>query len=97
VFRPALRGYRFGTRDRWEPTIEEWEAFPVGLHRICVELSARFAADALKESYFGWDPAAFPARGEHNLVRAQGQLSLAQDVAKKRTVLEAISGILWSL
>ena len=30
------------------------------------------------ESYFGWDAARFPGRGEHNLVRARGQWSLHQ-------------------
>ncbi len=43
---------------------------------ISLELSARFAADALQERYFGWDPARFDRRGRHNLVRARGQLAL---------------------
>ena len=34
------------------------------------------AADAIFESYFGWDRARFPAAGEHNLLRARGQFAL---------------------
>ncbi|MEZ4380887.1 MAG: phosphotransferase [Nannocystaceae bacterium] len=43
---------------------------------IALELSARFAADAIFEGYFGWDRQRFPAAGEHNLLRARGQLAL---------------------
>ena len=68
---------------------EEREAIVPAVERICLELAARFAADALRESYFGWDPKRFPARGEHNLLRAQGQLSLARSVAAQRKVLNA--------
>ena len=39
-------------------------------------LTARFAADALRERYFGWNRERFPAAGEHNLLRAQGQWAL---------------------
>jgi len=56
--------------------------------RICFELAARFAADALVESYFGWDPAVAPTRGAHNLLRARGQASLARSVRAKRSELE---------
>ncbi len=41
-----------------------------------IELGARFCADALNESYFGWNPARFASRSEHNQVRAAGQLAL---------------------
>jgi len=47
-----------------------------GIERISLELASRFAADALAERYFGWDPGRFASRGEHNLVRARGQLAL---------------------
>lgn len=46
--------------------------------RIALELAARFAADALRERYFGWDHGRFAAAGEHNLLRAYGQASLAE-------------------
>ncbi len=58
-----------------------------GIERICLELAARFAADALQESYFGWNPAVAGTRGEHNLLRARGQASLARSVADQRDVL----------
>ena len=54
----------------------ERRALLLGPEWISLELAARFAADALNESYFGWDPKRFPDRGAHNLVRARGQLSL---------------------
>ncbi len=60
---------------------EEREALPRGVQRICLELAARFAADALAESYFGWRPEVAPTRGDHNLLRARGQASLAASVA----------------
>ena len=43
-----------------------------------------FAQDALAECYFGWN-AAFGGRGEHNLLRARGQASLAASVRARAT------------
>jgi Ser/Thr protein kinase RdoA (MazF antagonist) len=77
--RAALAGYAEGA-GAWGPTAAESASFLTGTRRIALELSARFAADALRESYFGWDRARFPAAGEHNLLRARGQWSLAQAV-----------------
>lgn len=73
IFQAALDGYRsaapFVTR-------AELAALPVGMARIAVELAARFCADAIHESYFGWNPSLAPTRGEHNLLRARSQLGL---------------------
>jgi hypothetical protein len=55
-----------------------------GLEVVCIELAARFCVDAFDDSYFGWDPARFPSRRAHNLVRARGQLALALDVRAHR-------------
>ena len=44
----------------------------------------RFAADALRESYFGWDSQRFARAGEHNLVSARGQHALYQAVVATR-------------
>lgn len=55
---------------------DERRALLLGPEWISVELAARFAADALRESYFGWDPTRFATRSAHNLVRARGQFSL---------------------
>jgi Ser/Thr protein kinase RdoA (MazF antagonist) len=71
-------------------TREEVAAIPTAIERITLELAARFASDALAESYFGWDETRFPGRGEHNLVRAKGQLSLARDIAGLHPRLQRI-------
>ena len=68
--------------------------WPLGIERICLELAARFAADALNESYFGWDPEKAQGRGEHNLLRARGQLGLARAVRAQRGELERALDVL---
>ena len=55
---------------------------------ITLELTTRFTADILNDRYFGWDPRRFASRGEHNLVRARGQLSLAESLLAARPGLE---------
>lgn len=67
---------------------EAREAIVPGLHRICLELSARFARDAIEETYFGFDPS-FGSRGDHNLLRAAGQAALARSVHAHRAELNA--------
>jgi Ser/Thr protein kinase RdoA (MazF antagonist) len=69
---------------------EEREGLAAGPERICLELAARFAADALNERYFGWDPAVAPTRGEHNLLRARGQLALAMSAREQRGAIEGV-------
>ena len=74
LFSAAIGGYaevatEFVTED-------EWQAFVPATRTIMVELAARFATDALNESYFGWNPDIFPDRSTHNQVRALGQLGL---------------------
>jgi Ser/Thr protein kinase RdoA (MazF antagonist) len=86
VFAAALRGYRACAA---EVTAEEWAAIVPGTERIALELAARFAADALNESYFGWNPR-FGGRGEHNLLRARGQLALARSIGLQRASLERV-------
>ena len=73
---------------------DERRALLLGPDWISLELAARFAADALNESYFGWNPERFAGRGEHNLVRARGQLSLHRafvETRPKRARLLAVS------
>ena len=55
---------------------EERVSLAHAVERVGIELAARFATDALRESYFGWNPSLFETRGAHNLSRARGQLSL---------------------
>ena len=74
IFRAAAGGYLSGLTFELEQ--EERASLAQGIERISLELAARFAADALAESYFGWDRARFASAGEHNLLRARGQLSL---------------------
>jgi hypothetical protein len=74
IFEASLDGYATALGASLGPP--DRQALLLGPEWISLELAARFAADALNESYFGWDPRRFPGRGEHNLVRARGQLSL---------------------
>ena len=47
---------------------------------ICVELAARFCADALNEDFFAWDPRRFASHSEHSEIRAAGQLALSESL-----------------
>ena len=78
LFRASLQGYARGARDLL--TSDEWQALPAAALTIALELAARFAADALQESYFGWDADRFENASEHNQVRAAGQLRLAESI-----------------
>jgi Ser/Thr protein kinase RdoA (MazF antagonist) len=78
IFAAAVQGY-LSTAGAWM-TQAERQALAPATERICLELAMRFAGDALREDYFGWDPQRFPSRGVHNLVRARNQLGLARSV-----------------
>ena len=78
----SLDGYRAGLGRALGA--EERRALVLGVEWVSLELAARFAADALAESYFGWNASRFPGRGEHNLVRARGQWSLHQELVATR-------------
>ncbi|HVZ75411.1 MAG TPA: phosphotransferase [Polyangia bacterium] len=82
VLRASVEGYRAG----WGKPLdgETRRALLLGVEWVSVELAARFAADALAESYFGWDARRFPSRGDHNLVRARGQWSLHEALVASR-------------
>ena len=90
LFRAAVEGYASQAGD--VVTRAEVERLVDGLSVICLELAARFLADALNESYFGWSPQLYASRGEHNLVRALGQWSLHESVESQRASLEAVVG-----
>lgn len=82
LFEAAWLGYRDGLS---QPLgADQRRALLGGVEWISLELAARFAADALQESYFGWDEAQYPAAGEHNLVRARSQWALHQAVVASR-------------
>jgi Ser/Thr protein kinase RdoA (MazF antagonist) len=85
LFSGALAGYAEAARG-WI-TADEVQAIVLATETIILELAARFCADALNERYFGWNPAQFATRGEHNEQRAAGQLSLARSFAGQRDSL----------
>lgn len=66
----------------------ELRPLPQSIARICLELAARFAADALNESYFAWDRQRFARAAAHNLLRTRAQLGLAESVLGQQQALE---------
>jgi Ser/Thr protein kinase RdoA (MazF antagonist) len=88
VFEAALDGYVANARGLL--TNEEQSSLIPGTQTIALELAARFCADALYESYFGWNADKFSSRGEHNLARAKSQLALSVSVCDQRLELEHI-------
>ena len=87
LFEAALAGYAEEARNLLSE--DEWRALPAATLTIALELAARFAADALQECYFGWNPARFGNASEHNQVRAAGQLRLAENVGNERNALDS--------
>jgi Ser/Thr protein kinase RdoA (MazF antagonist) len=61
-----------------------------GVEVISLELAARFLADALRESYFGWSAERFASAGDHNLARARGQWALYHAACETRDARRAI-------
>ncbi|MGB1014014.1 MAG: phosphotransferase enzyme family protein [Nannocystaceae bacterium] len=81
-FEASARGYL--AHVAFKLTADEREALVVSPEWICLELTTRFAADAVNESYFGWDRKTYSRAGEHNLLRARGQFSLARSARECR-------------
>jgi len=67
---------------------DERENLVAGIERICLELTARFCADAINRCYFKEDLVRFPQPGAHNVHRALGQLNLARSVHQARSHAE---------
>lgn len=84
LFSASAKGYLENTR----VAAEDRDTLVAGIETITLELASRFCADALLEVYFGWNPQKYPDRSTHNLVRAQGQLSLARSVDAQRAAIE---------
>lgn len=82
MFASALEGYAEGSEGLL--SADEVDGLVGSAATIMLELSARFAADALEERYFGWDASHFSSRGEHNRRRAEVQLALAEDLLAAR-------------
>jgi Ser/Thr protein kinase RdoA (MazF antagonist) len=81
IFQAAMDAYFAAAAPSLGISVVERQSVVHGLLRVCVELAARFCVDIFDDSYFGWDATRFASRRAHNLVRAQGQLALAQSVA----------------
>lgn len=69
---------------------DEKQSLVPGIERICLELAARFCADALRNSYFREDRQRYPEIGTHNLIRARSQSALAESARRAREECEAI-------
>ncbi len=91
LFEAAIEGYVSASGGA--VAREELATVVAGLETISLELASRYAADVVDDTYWGWDPARFSSRREHNLLRARGQLALSRDVRRKRRLLvEKIRG-----
>jgi Ser/Thr protein kinase RdoA (MazF antagonist) len=77
IFEAAWQGYTSANPDAPAnpdpPAAAVQQAAILGVEWISLELCARFSADALNESYFGYDRQRYPGAGEHNLTRARAQ------------------------
>ena len=91
VFRASFTGYASNIGRRLSE--DERHALLGGVEWISLELASRFASDALFENYFGWDAKRFATRGDHNLLRARGQLALHEAFVASRSERTAILGL----
>ncbi len=82
IFESSLRSY--AETIAFIPSPQEQAAIARGVERITLEQSVRFAADVLRESYFGWDDSRFGSAGAHNLARTRNQWALHQQVMATR-------------
>jgi len=85
-FDAAIEGYAEAAQGFL--TQPEWSAIPRGALTITVELAARFCADALRETYFGWNRARYESASAHNQARTRGQLLLADGIRAELDELE---------
>lgn len=76
MYEAAMQGYKKG-----------WGGFNFGdsilpaTMQVYVELAARFLADVVNESYFGWDRTKYKSAAAHNLARAKAQILAAESLA----------------
>ena len=86
LFRAGLEGYASEAREFLLD--EEWRSILPATYIIYIELAARFCADALNESFFGWDREKFKSHSEHNEIRARGQLNASKALKKSYAAAE---------
>jgi Ser/Thr protein kinase RdoA (MazF antagonist) len=89
LFEAAIQGYAEAAEGFLEE--REWRSIPLGTLTVSTELAARFCADALNESYFGWNRQRYASASAHNQARTQGQLRLAASLVTERAALEDIT------
>jgi len=87
-FEAAMRGYCALVQGIFGK--DEMLSILSGLETIALELTVRFLADALNESYFGWDEQNYQSASAHNLDRARGQWVFAQSVGVQREQARAV-------
>lgn len=88
-FEAAVSGYAEASSGFLEP--REWQAIPLATLTITIELAARFCADALRESYFGWDAQRYPSASAHNQARTRSQLELAEQLREALPAMAAVT------
>ncbi len=88
ILEAALAGY--GEHAPAYLTTTEKAALVSGLSQITLELTARFLADALTESYFAWDPTRYGSRSGHNQARARAMWALYSDIQLHREAAEQL-------
>jgi Ser/Thr protein kinase RdoA (MazF antagonist) len=76
VYKNAVAGYESAAI----LSERECSLIPQAFRLITLELATRFLKDYFEDSYFGWDPARFGSRREHNLARARNQIALYRQV-----------------
>ncbi|MDP7037926.1 MAG: phosphotransferase [Myxococcota bacterium] len=86
-FETGICGYWKSAHSLWKK--EDLLRVPMCVERISLELSARYCADALEESYFAWDRENYASAAEHNFQRALGQFHLSESVKGRRVAAEA--------
>ena len=86
IFSSAIVGYAGEAKGLLAE--DEWRKIPAATLTITVELAARFCADALNESYFGWDATRFDSASDHNQARTRNQLELARSISAQLEQLE---------
>ncbi|MEM1202267.1 MAG: aminoglycoside phosphotransferase family protein [Acidobacteriota bacterium] len=79
----------------WRPKVgalteAEESSLAPGIERLCLELAARFCADAVNNSYFREDRERYCQPGAQNLLKARCQLRLAASARNRRSACEAV-------
>lgn len=80
IFHAMMEGY---TSTAHFFTDSERAATPYAIAQIALELAARFATDAYRESYFKLDREHYPNLFTQNSTKAQAQFALYRDILKK--------------